>query len=418
MDETLLKIGWLLKIPTLIRKLFESQVFFAILVSVQIALLAADLVFLEIPRDLWVKSLLAQLFLLFSLIVVRPKLSSRRSSVRLSRVWVSLGLIALGMFALTLVSQAENMWDGSHLLLFFPTHNSSGYCLGALTVLAFIIPSTHTSRKTLIIFVFAFLTALAGSRSSIVAVVFCLLVSLFQNREFWKKSLPSVVFVVSLFVLNQFSPLYFSVHKVKSEILSTSFEVFEVLAKSRTPDFAIDVESFVGPEDDLSEAAQERAAQSRLNIDIRFQIWQRVLDRPLNTLLFGDLNYQCDEWIRFMPFVEVWDEIKREGSYRCNVNYVDFKGLPILNSAHNAFLHVLAKYGVWGIFFYSISGAYLLARIWPRRKGDDQSSHSLYIFIHAVIYGVGTSGVFSLIGSLGVLAAAITHRVKFLAEEK
>ena len=89
-----------------------------------------------------------------------------------------------------------------------------------------------------------------------------------------------------------------------------------------------------------------------------------------------------------------------------------------MSTAHNVIFHILAKYGFWGLIFYSISATYILVRLWPRGNEFDQGKPSLYIVVYAMAYGIGTAGVLSFIGSLGLLLAVMVHRVDLVAEEK
>ena len=158
--------------------------------------------------------------------------------------------------------------------------------------------------------------------------------------------------------------------------------------------------------------------QASRNVSPRIELWKHILSRPLSYLFLGDLNYQCDVDIRFSVNPGEGEEVRRKGDYECEIEYFDRHGYRILNTAHNILFHILAKYGFWGLIFYSISAAYILVRLWPRGNKLDQSKPSLYIFVYAMAYGIGTAGVLSFMGSLGLLIAVMAHRVELVAEEK
>lgn len=408
----LLKIRLLLKWFSSIREFFESKRLVSTLISIQVALLVIDLFVLEIPTFYVVKQFFVQAFLLITLVLLRVSQSSPIVRIDISRIWSLIALVALGSTALCMGPRLDAMWDSTHFLMFFPSHNSAGFFFGAVTVLVCTLQSDRKGRKYALILAFTILLTLSGSRSSMVGVLLSLVVWLCINQRFRiRKDVLSVALVCLILLVNHIHPFYFSANKI-SDTSSSIVEKFVESPEKPTSGPALD-ESLT-----TEEITAERKRVGSRNIRLRLETWELIVSRPLGDLLLGEFNYQCDEKMRFIGNLWLLDEIMGEAEYDCGTDYIDMNGYGIMGYSHNAFLHILAKYGLWGLIFYAISAAFVLARLWPRGRKYRPANSSVFIFVYAVVYGIGTAGIFSFIGSVAVLSAAILHRIELIAEEK
>ena len=416
-DEMPLKNKWSFKIPVFIRTLCKAKMFLPILVSIQITLLAANLFFLEIPTYHWTKVIFIQTFLVASFVLLGSSSENSFFRVDLSRVWLVLSLVAIGSIVTCLGSDRSTMWDETHFLMVFPSHNSAGFFFGSLTVLCCVLPSARYGQKLTLLIAFAILMVLAGSRSAMVGTGASLVLWLFLNRKFRiKEEVLSFSIICLILLLNYVHPIYFPVEKVRSQL--TSFVSESVGSQGKRSEKEEIIKQQQVATINVREVEEQRQDQASRNVSTRIDLWKHILSRPLSYLFLGDLNYQCDVDIRFSVNPGEGEEVRRKGDYECEIEYFDRHGYRILNTAHNILFHILAKYGFWGLIFYSISAAYILVRLWPRGNKLDQSKPSLYIFVYAMAYGIGTAGVLSFMGSLGLLIAVMAHRVELVAEEK
>ncbi len=425
-----LKNKWSFKIPVFIRTLCKAKMFLPILVSMQITLLAANLFFLEVPTYHWTKTIFVQTFWVASFVLLGSSFENSFFRVDLSRVWLVLSLVAIGSIVTCLGSDRSTMWDETHFLMVFPSHNSAGFFFGSLTVLCCVLPSARYGQKLTLLIAFAILMVLAGSRSAMVGTGASLVLWLFLNRKFRiKEDVLSFSTICLILLLNYVHPIYFPVEKVSSQLTFFVSDSLESQGKrsesqgkrSESQGKRSEKEESIKQQVatvNVREVEDQRQEQASRNVIMRIDLWKNILSRPLSNLFLGDLNYQCDVDIRFSVNPEEGEEVRRKGDYECEIEYFDRHGYRILNTAHNILFHILAKYGFWGLIFYSISAAYILVRLWPRGNKLDQSKPSLYIFVYAMAYGIGTAGVLSFMGSLGLLIAVMAHRVELVAEEK
>ena len=275
-DEMPLKNKWSFKIPVFIRTLCEAKMFLPILVSIQITLLAANLFFLEVPTYHWTKVIFIQTFLVASFVLLGSSSENSFFRVDLSRVWLVLSLVAIGSIVTCLGSDRSTMWDETHFLMVFPSHNSAGFFFGSLTVLCCVLPSARYGQKLTLLIAFAILMVLAGSRSAMVGTGASLVLWLFLNRKFRiKEEVLSFSIICLILLLNYVHPIYFPVEKVRSQL--TSFVSESVGSQGKRSEKEEIIKQQQVATINVREVEEQRQDQASRNVSTRIDLWKHIL---------------------------------------------------------------------------------------------------------------------------------------------
>ena len=300
----------------------------------------------------------------------------------------------------------------------FPSHNSAGFffcilCTFKLNTIKFKREKIYELINYLSLIVAIFFLHQTGSRSSCLAFYIALFIIISRSN------LPSLFKLIFSILLGLVSLLFFE--DDQSLLLATlvisllvwlclfrKFAIFPLIilcfALPSAFDFiTLNSESkFKAKTNEIIYEEYQLSDEREKNVSIRIKIWMKAIEgKNVFEIVFGNINFECDESLRFIAH-----EGAKQQNYNCSNSYFanSTSEHEIFQSSHNSIIYIFSKSGLVGVLFFL--GFIVLSL----KRFKNLPEIELY-FLVVMIYGVGTNGIFSFIGSflfLLILLSSIT----------
>lgn len=405
-------------------------------------LIIYNYMYLSTPEIHYNKTILAHVFLLLSILTItankylpiKPKQCIKEFLHFFIPVASATLLIKALYDLINTIQFSSDYWDptSNDYVWIMPSHNSSGFLFGALTAL---IAIQHLKNKSnlfiniitmLLIFCGALLVIASGSRAAFVATFTTL--GLVMNKDYKTFLIVSLITTLFLIAKNEVldkaviiaiaasTTLAFFTQAPFRSMINVIFLLLCVFVSNianekyeddRTATInqyvnglrSIPIQNFYNNSTRNSADTQELRNH---NVSTRLQIWSLILNNnSLKEFVFGNINFECDTQLRFIAHVA-----ETPKNYECDMLFLPVfdKTHDIFQSAHNAVLYVYAKYGAIGIVIFAIT---VLNIFYHSRNNVESMALLSFVFI----YGIGTNGFFSLIGSATMFCIALLSTI-------